>query len=120
EVGARAGWCVPRQGVGETVAVGCVAQRVLGEPALDRLWIGGCVRQVGGVEPPPTCLPPELVGRPRGDDHALPHDRDPIGDELSLAEDVSGDDQRRTALTLLAELAAHLGGGDWTETRGGC
>ncbi len=108
---------VPRQRVGETLAVQLVAERVLAKPAFQGFLVGRLRRKLCHEQPAVACFAAQLFESAVGDDQTLPHDGDAVRHELGLAQHVGRDDQSRAASPLLTEEVAHVSRGNRVETR---
>ena len=92
---------------------------MIAQPCAQRLGISRFGSEGGEELPSLARFGAKLLERARLDDAASLHDRDPVRHELRLAEHMGRHDQRGAALALLAEVAAHVGGGDRVQASGG-
>ena len=110
--------CIPRQAVREPDALEMMLERLLGQPALEICARFRKFREAGDKAPSRARGLAQLVQRARRDHAPAPHDGDPVRHQLGLAQHVGGDDEGCAARPLLAQVAAHVGGGDRIEPRG--
>ncbi len=112
EVGQLGVRPLPGHTVGESPAGQLGGGVVSGEPGQDRPGFGDLGAQCGGETAGGVGPALESGKGPARDDPAPAHDGDPVSQQLGLAEDVGRDDHGGAAVTLLAQVAAHVGGCD--------
>ena len=104
---------------GDAVVEPATFQRGLGvmapEPGQDGLRLFEVGAELGGEAPGGVGPAAERGQRALGHDQALAHDRDPVGEQFRLAQDVGGDDDGRSPVSLLAQVAPHVSRGHRVE-----